>query len=513
MTIDYNLFYREITQKLFSHLQVNDALHAGLIYLKKVMPADLLVLQYSNLDAGIHKIISTATAEAGKNWDATIPFTVSARKQAWERTKRVLNSNSPVDLVNQTGEDEDVQAVRDFIGLKDSSVLMMALDVDGQLVGSLALFANGHNRYTKEHADVFALLKEPAAVVLVSSYLYGENLKLTEMLKDDNRFLHQELQQVAGEMIVGQEFGLKGVMELVRQVASQDSPVLILGETGTGKDLIANAIHRLSARKDGPYITVNCGAIPDTLLDSELFGHEKGAFTGALSQKRGRFERANHGTIFLDEVGELPLQAQVRLLRVLQNREIERVGGTESLPVNIRIIAATNRNLEKMIQAGQFREDLWFRLNIFPLEIPSLRERKADIPALVEYFLERKSRDLKKRPVPKLNSQTLEMMEAYHWPGNIRELENIIERALIVSQGDSLSIPHLDRTNDRKSRKFEPQSTLSLPTFDETVSMYLNQVLDLTKGKVHGPGGAAELTGLNPSTLRHKLRKLGIRDR
>ena len=217
------------------------------------------------------------------------------------------------------------------------------------------------------------------------------------MLADDNRYLYDELRSVSGDEIIGSDFGLKTVMEMVRQVAPLDSPVLLLGETGTGKEVIANAIHYSSPRKDGPFIKVNCGAIPETLLDSELFGHEKGAFTGAISQKRGRFERADKGTIFLDEIGELPLQAQVRLLSVLQTREIERVGGTSPIPVDIRIISATHRDLEEMIASRRFREDLWFRLNVFPITIPPLRQRREDIPALLHHLMERKSRELSSR--------------------------------------------------------------------------------------------------------------------
>ena len=230
---------------------------------------------------------------------------------------------------------------------------------------------------------------------------HQEIIRLKDMLADDNRYLFDELRSASGDEIIGSDFGLKAVMRMVQQVAPLDSPVLLLGETGTGKEVIANAIHYSSPRKDGPFIKVNCGAIPETLLDSELFGHEKGAFTGAISQKRGRFERANKGTIFLDEIGELPAQAQVRLLRVLQTKEIERVGGTTSIPVDIRIISATNRNLQEMIASGRFREDLWFRLNVFPIMIPPLRQRREDIPALVHHFIERKSKELKltERPV------------------------------------------------------------------------------------------------------------------
>ncbi|HTP05168.1 MAG TPA: sigma-54 dependent transcriptional regulator, partial [Nitrospirota bacterium] len=214
---------------------------------------------------------------------------------------------------------------------------------------------------------------------------HQEVSRLKDMLADDNRYLQRQLLSVSGSEIMGADFGLKAVMNMVRQVAPLDSPVLLMGETGTGKEVIATAIHRFSPRREGPFIRVNCGAIPDSLIDSELFGHEKGAFTGAISQKRGRFERAHKGTIFLDEIGELPPQAQVRLLNVLQDREIERVGGTESIPVDIRILSATNRNLQAMVASGQFREDLWFRLNVFPIMIPPLRQRKEDIPALVHH--------------------------------------------------------------------------------------------------------------------------------
>jgi transcriptional regulator with GAF, ATPase, and Fis domain len=209
---------------------------------------------------------------------------------------------------------------------------------------------------------------------------------LKERLADDNRYLHTELRRISGDEITGADFGLREVMHRVRHVAPTESPVLLTGETGAGKDVIANAIHLGSPRRDGPFIPVNCGAIPESLIDSELFGHEKGAFTGALAQKRGRFERAHNGTILLDEIGEMPLEAQVRLLRVLQHREIERVGGTSRILVDIRVIAATNQDLYSMVQAGRFREDLYFRLNVFPITVPPLRERAGDIPALVQLW-------------------------------------------------------------------------------------------------------------------------------
>jgi transcriptional regulator with PAS, ATPase and Fis domain len=253
------------------------------------------------------------------------------------------------------------------------------------------------------------------------------------MLADDNRFLNRQIMEMTGDTIIGADFGLRDVMKMVHQVAPLSSPVLLMGETGSGKEVIANAIHISSIRGNNPYIRVNCGAIPEGLIDSELFGHEKGAFTGAISEKKGRFERAHTGTIFLDEVGELPPAAQVRLLRVLQQREIERVGGTELIPVDVRIISAIHQNLERMVRAGEFREDLWFRLNVFPIMIPPLRQRIDDIPALVHHFMERKARALKIWEVPTVPQEEIERLQAHHWPGNVRELENVVERALIQS--------------------------------------------------------------------------------
>jgi transcriptional regulator with GAF, ATPase, and Fis domain len=293
-------------------------------------------------------------------------------------------------------------------------------------------------------------------------------------------------------------------------VAPTDSPVVLTGETGVGKDVIANAIHLASPRRNGPFIPVNCGAIPDTLMDSELFGHEKGAFTGALARKRGRFERANGGTILLDEIAEMPLDAQVRLLRVLQHREVERVGGTERIPVDIRIIAATNKDLPELVRNGRFREDLWFRLNVFPIALPPLRDRPADIPALVHHFVERKAGELKLGETPQIAPGALQRLTAYHWPGNVRELENVIERAMILHRGEPLRFDGLGSAG-RSVPSDEPSIAggdgLRL---DGVVSSHIRRVLDLAGGKIHGPGGAGELLGVNPNTLRSKMRRLGI---
>jgi transcriptional regulator with GAF, ATPase, and Fis domain len=288
--------------------------------------------------------------------------------------------------------------------------------------------------------------------------------------------------------------------------------VLLTGETGVGKDVIANAVHLGSHRREGPFIPVNCGAIPDSLIDSELFGHEKGAFTGALAQKRGRFERANGGTILLDEIGEMPLDAQVRLLRVLQHREVERVGGTERIPVDIRVIAATNQELGKLVEAGKFREDLWFRLNVFPIQVPPLRERRSDIPALVQHFIERKTEELKIGEAPRLTPGSIEVLMAYTWPGNVRELENVVERAMILHRGEPLRFDDLGGSLSSSldgTEASESQSPDALE-LDVVTANHIRKVLRITGGKIHGPDGAGELLGVNPNTLRYRMKKLGI---
>jgi len=334
------------------------------------------------------------------------------------------------------------------------------------------------------------------------------------LLADDNKYLHQQLRSISGDEIIGANYGLKDVMQKVSQVANLDSPVLLLGETGVGKDVIANSIHYSSTRSNKPFITVNCGAIPESLIDSELFGHEKGAFTGAISQKRGRFERADKGTIFLDEIGELPLQAQVRLLRVLQNKEFERVGGTETIKLDIRIIAASNRNLEQMVAEQSFREDLWFRLNVFPIYIPPLRARKDDIPELAQYFVEMKSIELKLSEIPELSDNAKELLTSYSWAGNVRELQNVVERELILNPSGPLKFNQfLMHQNKNKFDQNINQNSLvetNITDLDSIIKTHIEKILKLAQGKIHGKGGAAELLGINPSTLRNRMNKLGI---
>jgi transcriptional regulator with GAF, ATPase, and Fis domain len=397
-----------------------------------------------------------------------------------------------------------------YHGLQGSSILRMQLTTEDGRFGSVVVTAAGADRYTAEDARLLQLLEDPFTIAMANNLVHREVLRLRDRLADDNRQLQRELLHISGDEIVGVDFGLREVMHKVRQVAPTDSPVLLTGETGVGKDVIANAIHLGSLRRDGPFIPVNCGAIPESLLDSELFGHEKGAFTGALSRKRGRFERADTGTILLDEIGEMPLEAQVRLLRVLQHREIERVGGTDRIPVDIRIIAATNNDLATMVRAGRFREDLWFRLNVFPIVVPPLRDRGGDIPALVQHFIERKAGELKIGETPQLAPGAIDDLMAYDWPGNVREIENLVERAMILHRGEPLRFDDLGTSHPRIATGPSPASDDEPLDLDTLISRHIRRVLGMTGGKIHGPGGAGELLGMNPNTVRYRMRKLGI---
>jgi len=288
-------------------------------------------------------------------------------------------------------------------------------------------------------------------------------------------------------------------------VAPTDSSILINGETGTGKELIARAIHNLSQRKDKPLIKVNCAALPTGLIESELFGHEKGAFTGALSRKIGRFELAHQGTLFLDEIGDLPQEVQIKLLRVLQEQEFERVGGTQTIKVDVRLITATNRDLEKAVAENSFRADLYYRLNVFPIDLPSLSERKEDIPLLVQYFLKKYATKMGKR-IETISQETMRQLTAYPWPGNIRELENVIERGVILSPGSILDIE--DEFLLPSSTQLEQRESLTL---QEVERNHIIKSLDKTGWVIEGPKGAAKILNLHPNTLRGRMKKLEIK--
>lgn len=329
--------------------------------------------------------------------------------------------------------------------------------------------------------------------------------RLKNRLQEENIYLQEEIkvEHNFGE-IIGRSKALKEILWQIEQVAASGSTVLVLGETGTGKELVARAVHNLSPRKKRPLVKVNCAALPVNLIESELFGHEKGAFTGALRRKIGRFELADGGTIFLDEIGELPKELQSKLLRVLQDGEFERLGNANTTKVDVRIIAATNRDLEKMVSAGDFRKDLYYRLNVYPIHCPPLRKHKDDILMLVKHFINKYSTNMGKT-IERVPQAALNILKSYHWPGNVRELENIIERAVIITRGAELELGEWFLLNENETKGGH------IPTLKELEKDHINKVLQLTSWRVSGKGGAAEKLGLKATTLEARMKKLGLK--
>jgi transcriptional regulator with GAF, ATPase, and Fis domain len=503
MIIDENEFFRQATLRICGNLDFEFAMQECLIFLRSYMPADRFQLSLYDRGLSALRTIAIATPTEASRVNTVLPLD--------DEGKKFLDGPGlpPVVIRNRVIMDPVARPIVQRTGRWNDSIMVMHLAVKETKLGNLVLFAEGLDRYTDEHLRLYSILYEPFAIALSNALRYDELNQLKEVMADDLRYLQGRLQHFSGD-VIGEEFGLREVMEMVREVAPLDSPVLLQGETGVGKEIIANAIHSLSRRKNGPFIQVNCGAIPETLIDSELFGHEKGAFTGAISLKRGCFERADGGTIFLDEVGELPLQAQVRMLRVLQDKNIHRVGGTSQIKVDIRIIAATHQNLLEMVKRRLFRDDLWFRLNVFTIAIPPLRDRRDDIPALVDHFVEKKSKELQMPLLPRLAPGAMTPLMAYAWPGNVRELENVIERALILSKGRPLTFDNIVWPDDKEEHGRLIARKDDFSNLDDAVSKHIQQALEITKGKIHGSAGAAQLLGINPSTLRHRMRKLRI---
>jgi formate hydrogenlyase transcriptional activator len=384
------------------------------------------------------------------------------------------------------------------------------LEFRGEQLGSIGFLAR--RRISTEEFALLGIFADEAALAIRNAQLYREVERYRDRLALENAYLQEEIAEERGfEGIVGESPALRAVLRKVQQVAPVETTVLLTGETGTGKELIARALHQGSPRRDRPLIKVNCGAIPQGVVESELFGHEKGAFTGALQRRIGRFELADQGTLFMDEVGELPLDTQVKLLRVLQEHEFERVGSTRTQQVDVRLVAATNRDLEQEVAQQRFRTDLFYRLNVFPIRVPPLRERPSDIPLLVKHFLAQFQRKLAK-PLKGVTPESLARLERYAWPGNIRELQNVIERACVLSPGRVVEI--LEELSPASGREPAPGTPMpqqgAIVTLEESERMHIRQALAATEGRVHGPDGAAALLGINPSTLRSRMKKLGI---
>jgi formate hydrogenlyase transcriptional activator len=379
------------------------------------------------------------------------------------------------------------------------------LTMDQEFVASIVFARTRLLPFQPDEVSILEDVARPVATAVANALAFEEIQKLRSQLEDENLALQEEIAvSAAAGGIIGASAGLREVLERVARVAATDSTVLINGETGTGKELIARAIHSGSARAKRPLVKVNCAALPEGLIASELFGHEKGAFTGALDRHRGRFELASGGTIFLDEVGELPPPVQVALLRVLQEREFERVGGHETLRTDARVVAASNRNLEEAAGEGRFRSDLFFRLNVFPIRVPPLRERADDIPILAEYFASQSARKIGKA-VRGIGESAMAALCGYPWPGNIRELQNVVERAVILARGSVLDLSEFELPGSR-SESHRPARGVS--PGDER--QQIEKALAASRGRVYGPEGAAESLGMPRSTLESRIRALGI---
>jgi hydrogenase-4 transcriptional activator len=499
--------WREVCQ----HLELEESVQRVFAILAAHVPLDALVIR--RLDRDPMRLVTIAV---GAPDGATAPHRWPARtelsgRSASELTKLLRKEDSTV-----VGRGESPLA--DALTQKDvaHTVIAVPLVADGKPVGVALLVVRPKAAITREHLDGLAPAIRPLGVAFENDQRLHELARMREALEADREALLSRLERHdLSEVVIGETGGLSIIMERVEQVAPTDAPVLILGDTGSGKEVIARAIHARSRRGKGPVVRINCGAIPTELVDSELFGHEKGSFTGATSTRKGWFERADGGTLFLDEIGELPLAAQVRLLRVLQDGTLERVGGNQTIRVDVRIVAATHRHLEAMVTEGKFREDLWYRLSVFPIRLPALRERLEDLPALAAHFADRAGRRLGGSGLTP-SASDLELLLGYAWPGNVRELAAVIERATILGNGKRLDVrAALGATSMRTPQAPPSQPPPSahpsrIATLDEAMAEHIRRALEACHGRIEGPFGAAKVLGINPHTLRARMRKLGI---
>jgi len=429
--------------------------------------------------------------------EMTIPVETSPAGCSFRSCKPVLMSRSGLE-----GLDSEVARLLLAEGVK--SVCCVPLITNNRVLGALSVASLRDAAFSQEDVDLLSQVASQVAIAVENALAFREIAELKNKLAEEKLYLEDEIRtEFNFEEIIGESAVLKSILKQVETVAPTDSTVLIQGETGTGKELIARAIHNLSQRRERTFVKVNCAAIPTGLLESELFGHERGAFTGAIAQKIGRFELANGGTVFLDEVGDIPLELQPKLLRVLQEHEFERLGSTRTTRVDVRVVAATNRDLPRMVANREFRSDLYYRLNVFPVVVPHLRERREDIPTLVRYFAQKYARRLNKR-IETIPAETMDALTRYYWPGNIRELENLIERAAIISPGPTLRVP----VAELKSQPEAPARGMA--TLEVAEREHILHALRETNWVLGGPHGAATRLGMKRTTLQSRMRKLGI---
>ncbi|HWR36105.1 MAG TPA: sigma 54-interacting transcriptional regulator [Clostridia bacterium] len=430
--------------------------------------------------------------------DMTFPLEGAA--EGWVFHSRRPLRMSPIDVARFPSD-----IMRRLVAEGIQSACFLPLIAKDKVLGILTVACFRSNTFSDEDVEYLRQIANQVAIGVENALAFREIAVLKDKLAEEKLYLEDEIRtEFNFDEIVGESAALKRILKQVETVAPTDATVLVLGETGTGKELIARAIHRLSMRSERTFVKLNCAAIPTGLLESELFGHERGAFTGAIAQKIGRLELAHGGTLFLDEVGDIPLELQPKLLRALQEREFERLGATRTIRVDARLVAATNRDLAAMVKQGTFRSDLYYRLNVFPMQAPPLRERPEDIPALVRYFVQKYSRRMNRR-IESIPSEAMRALAACPWPGNIRELENYIERAVILTKGPSLHVPLAELKTEAAGKE-----TASPVTLEDAERAHIVNVLRESRGVIAGPNGAAERLGLKRTTLQSKMQKLGI---
>jgi formate hydrogenlyase transcriptional activator len=514
-----------ITKSITSDLDLREVLRLTSAHIRELMHGDIAGLSIRDKASGKQRLYALDFPRSrGLVKEGLLYTQYGAGKRAFETLKPVIASAAELNEMSPE--------VREELALDKGprSMCVVPLVNRGQGLGSLVIIRTTADPFTPEEVEFLSQVAAPIAIAIENALAYEEIAQLKDKLAEEKLYLEEQIRSELGfEQIIGNSPALKHALQMVETVASSDSTVLLLGETGTGKELIARAIHERSRRKDRTFVKLNCAAIPTGLLESELFGHEKGAFTGAISQKVGRMELADQGTLFLDEVGDIPAEIQPKLLRVLQEREFERLGSTHTRKVNVRIVAATNRDLDKMVAEREFRADLFYRLNVFPIRVPPLRQRREDIPLLAAYFVQKIATQMQKK-IDSIPANVIKELTAWEWPGNIRELENFIERAVILTRGKTLEAPlselhkvSIDRPAQPTAAREEEEiarivkDTISSLSGKRALNEHARkqrdeiiQVLTECKGRIGGPDGAAARMGISRTTLISRIKRLDI---
>ena len=488
----------ELSSAVLSRLEIAQMLEAISASIRSIVPYDYATIALHNPPGDVLHVYELSSDSRNRR-SREILLSLNQSPGGW-----VIQNREPIFADTIQSLDVPRQSIAHQLEAGVRSGCWLPLNSHGHVIGTLFVGSRREAAFSMADRSMLLQIASQVALAIDNVNAMRRISELTDKLKEEKRYLEEELRtEYSFEEIVGDSLGLKRALKQVETVAPTDATVLILGETGTGKELIARSIHDLSPRQSHTFVKLNCSAIPMGLLESELFGHEKGAFTGAITQRIGRLELAHLGTLFLDEIGDLPLELQPKLLRALQEKEIERLGGKRTIPVDFRLLAATHRDLEKMVKEGQFRSDLYYRLKVFPILIPPLRQRKEDIPLLVNYFVAKHARRMNKH-IEIVPENVMAALSRWYWPGNIRELENFIERAVILSNGSTLRVP-LGELEIREEPV--PDSDSSLETKERE---HILRVLRETRGVIAGARGAAARLGLKRTTLNSRLKKLGI---